>query len=103
MEVSGAGGPLRMARTLRYANRHQRRALLARDGGCIFPGCDRPPSWRDAHHDDEWDDRGPPHHPTRNPVSGQALTTFGHPKGRPAKGGSPGEIALTQVANRRHP
>ncbi|MBK9296971.1 MAG: DUF222 domain-containing protein [Candidatus Microthrix sp.] len=59
MEVSGAGDPLRMGRTLRYANRHQRRALLARDGGCIFPGCDRPPSWCDAHHVDEWDDNGP--------------------------------------------
>ncbi|MBK6312672.1 MAG: HNH endonuclease [Candidatus Microthrix sp.] len=48
-----------MGRTLRYANRHQRRALLARDGGCIFPGCDRPASWCDAHHVDEWDNNGP--------------------------------------------
>ena len=57
--VSGSGDPLRMGRTRRYANRHQRRALLARDGGCIFPGCDRPASWCDAHHVDEWDDEGP--------------------------------------------
>jgi hypothetical protein len=59
LEVSGSGDPLRMGRTLRYANRHQRRALLARDGGCIFPGCDRPASWCDAHHVDEWDANGP--------------------------------------------
>ena len=59
LEVSGSGDPLRMGRTLRYANRHQRRALLARDGGCIFPGCDRPASWCDAHHVDEWDNNGP--------------------------------------------
>ena len=28
----------------------QRRALAARDGGCTFPGCDRPPKHCDAHH-----------------------------------------------------
>jgi hypothetical protein len=27
--------------------------LEARDGGCVFPGCDRPPAWCDAHHVDE--------------------------------------------------
>ena len=27
-----------------------RRTLEARDGGCVFPGCDAPPSWCDAHH-----------------------------------------------------
>ena len=59
LEVSGSGDPLRMGRTLRYANRHQRRALLSRDGGCIFPGCDRPASWCDVHHVDEWDANGP--------------------------------------------
>ena len=28
----------------------QRRALAARDRGCVFPGCDRPPKHCDAHH-----------------------------------------------------
>ncbi len=32
----------------------QRIGLAARDGGCRFPGCDRPPSWTEAHHIDEW-------------------------------------------------
>jgi hypothetical protein len=59
LETTGTGDPLRMGRTLRYANRHQRRALMVRDGGCIFPGCDRPASWCDAHHVDEWDQDGP--------------------------------------------
>ena len=34
----------------RYFTAAQRRALAARDLGCAFPGCDRPPSWTDAHH-----------------------------------------------------
>jgi len=29
-------------------------ALIARDGGCRFPGCDRPPTWCDAHHVHWW-------------------------------------------------
>lgn len=28
-------------------------ALTVRDGGCRWPGCDRPPQWCDAHHIDE--------------------------------------------------
>ena len=32
----------------------QRRALAHRDGCCVFPGCDRPPPWTDAHHVEFW-------------------------------------------------
>ena len=35
-----------------------RRALIARDGGCRFPSCDRPPEWTDAHHIIHWVDGG---------------------------------------------
>ncbi len=36
-----------------------RRALAARDHGCIHPTCDRPPPWTDAHHITHWADGGP--------------------------------------------
>ncbi|MGA8017044.1 MAG: DUF222 domain-containing protein [Candidatus Dormiibacterota bacterium] len=31
-----------------------RRALQARDGGCVWPGCERPVSWTEAHHLTHW-------------------------------------------------
>ncbi len=37
----------------------QRRALTHRDGGCAWPGCDRPPGWTQAHHILSWLDGGP--------------------------------------------
>lgn len=42
--------PLDLGRTSRLFSRKQRLALSARDGGCMFPGCQRPPSWTEAHH-----------------------------------------------------
>lgn len=37
----------------------QRRALAARDGGCIIPGCDVPAAWTEVHHVIPWIDNGP--------------------------------------------
>ncbi len=56
IEFSETFDPLRVGTTLRYANRHQRRALAIRDGGCTFPGCTRKAEQTDAHHVEKWHD-----------------------------------------------
>ncbi|CAN5785899.1 HNH endonuclease signature motif containing protein [soil metagenome] len=53
----GASEILDVGRVTRAVSRAQRRALAARDGGCI--GCDAPPGWTDAHHVIHWADGGP--------------------------------------------
>ncbi len=50
---------LDLGRTKRCFDHHQRIALAIRDRGCIFPGCDRPPAWTEAHHITTWQDGGP--------------------------------------------
>jgi len=49
-----AGQPLNLGRERRLYSRAQRLALAARDGGCRWPGCERPPSWCEAHHINHW-------------------------------------------------
>lgn len=49
-----AGTPLDVGREQRLFTSKQRIALAIRDGGCEFPGCDRPPSFCEAHHIDGW-------------------------------------------------
>ena len=52
------GQPLDHGRAQRRFTPRQRRALIVRDGGCAFPGCDRKPTWCDAHHLRPWEDDG---------------------------------------------
>lgn len=52
--LSSTGRPLDVGRSQRLFTARQRIALAARDGGCRWPGCERPPSWCEAHHIDEW-------------------------------------------------
>ena len=56
--VSSLGVPLDMGRGVRLATELQRRAVFARDGGCVFPGCDRDVHWCDVHHVDLWEQGG---------------------------------------------
>ena len=52
--VDRAGNPLDVGREARLYQPKQRIALSLRDGGCMWTDCDRPPSYCEAHHIDEW-------------------------------------------------
>nr|WP_269204597.1 HNH endonuclease signature motif containing protein [Motilibacter deserti] len=52
--LSGLGLPLASGRTIRSVSPAQRRALVMRDGGCVFPACARSPGFSDAHHVVHW-------------------------------------------------
>jgi len=56
--VDSLGVPLDLGRSVRFANRDQRRAASVRDGGCVFPGCDAPSTWCDLHHVEHAEDGG---------------------------------------------
>lgn len=45
----------------RVFNRHQRRAIALRDGGCLIPGCRVPAGWCEIHHVTEHARGGPTH------------------------------------------
>ncbi|MET8117958.1 DUF222 domain-containing protein [Micromonospora sp. NPDC005189] len=57
--LGGTGQVLDVGRQRRLVTGPLRRALVLRDGGCAFPGCDRPPRWCAAHHIRHWADGGP--------------------------------------------
>lgn len=47
--------PVDLGRAQRLFTPHQRDALAVLDGGCVAPGCDRPPAWCETHHGaDPW-------------------------------------------------
>ena len=56
--LDSLGNPVDLGRTTRLVPKGLRRALEVRDGGCVFPGCDAPSSWCDAHHVAHWSDGG---------------------------------------------
>jgi hypothetical protein len=58
--VGDNGEPLYLYRGRRYFTEQQMRALMVRDGGCVWPGCHSAAAWCDGHHILEFDaDRGP--------------------------------------------
>jgi hypothetical protein len=57
--ITGPDGlPLDVGRSTRTISAAIRRALAVRDCGCVYPGCDRPPQWCDAHHVSHWSSGG---------------------------------------------
>ncbi|MGH3871368.1 MAG: DUF222 domain-containing protein [Pseudonocardiaceae bacterium] len=56
--LGGDSEPLDVGRAMRTVPLGIRRALVARDRGCSFPGCNRPPRVCDAHHARHWADGG---------------------------------------------
>lgn len=49
---------LDLGRTRRLHSRHQRIAIGLTQGGCVWPGCDRPPAWSEIHHLRPWSKGG---------------------------------------------
>jgi hypothetical protein len=52
--LNSAGAVLDLGRSRRIASHTQTLALVARDSGCSFPGCDRAAQWCERHHIVEW-------------------------------------------------
>ncbi len=55
----GASEPLDVGRRTPVVPAGMRRAVVVRDRGCRFPGCERPQAWCDAHHVVHWARGGP--------------------------------------------
>jgi hypothetical protein len=53
--------PLDVGQEHRTVPRYLRRAIAQRDRHCRYPGCDRKPSWCEAHHVQPWWHAGPTH------------------------------------------
>jgi hypothetical protein len=53
------GKILHLGNSTRFFTPQQRRALAARDGGCVIPGCTMPPQFTQVHHVEPWRHGGP--------------------------------------------
>ncbi len=56
--TKGRSEPLDVGRRTSVVPAAIRRAVVVRDRGCRFPGCDRPQGWCEAHHVLHWADGG---------------------------------------------
>jgi hypothetical protein len=70
--LNAAGRILALGSVQRCFNASQRRAIAARDGGCVIPGCTTPAGWCEVHHVIPWRNGGATH--TDNGV----LLCWGH-------------------------
>jgi hypothetical protein len=56
--MRGDSEVLDLGRSTRLVSAAIRKAVVIRDRGCVFPGCERPPAWCDAHHLVWWERGG---------------------------------------------
>ncbi|WP_147304034.1 HNH endonuclease signature motif containing protein, partial [Subtercola boreus] len=70
------GQVLQHGKTRRLFTAAQNRALAARDGGCVWPSCDAPPSWCESHHVEGWQTKT--HQPGRTDLDNGALLCHFH-------------------------
>ena len=57
--LDGKSKTLDLGLSKRLHSRYQRIAIAKRDKGCVWKGCDRPPSWCEVHHPQWWSRGGP--------------------------------------------
>ena len=57
--LGGKSQPLDVGRRERLVTKGMRAAVVFRDRGCTFPGCDRPPGFCEVHHLQPWWSGGP--------------------------------------------
>ncbi|MGO1664316.1 MAG: DUF222 domain-containing protein, partial [Micrococcaceae bacterium] len=57
--LGGAGQILDVGTSERFFDKHLRKALVVRDGGCAAPGCTAPAPWCESHHIDPARAQGP--------------------------------------------
>jgi len=106
--TDATGAILTHRRTKRIATRAQTLALIARDKGCTFPGCDTPPEWCQRHHITAWADGGRTdldnltlvcgyHHRAFDRAGWTCTMTNGHPHWTP-----PTWIDPTRTPRRNH-
>jgi hypothetical protein len=59
MVLGSSSEPLDVGRATRTIPSAIRRAVVARDSGCVHPGCTAPAAWCQTHHVQHWADGGP--------------------------------------------
>jgi hypothetical protein len=105
--------PLDVGRATYTVPQLMRRALIARDRGCTFPGCDRPPGWCDSHHIIHWADGGPTaltnltllcdrHHRLIHAQEWHIRITGGHPEFIPPRWLDPDQTSIRNTVHRPH-
>ena len=113
--LGGPSQPLDLGRAQRTVTTALRRALVLRDAGCTFPGCDLPPGWCDAHHLLHWANGGPTdllnlvllcprhHHTAHHQNWTIRIAGDGLPEFTPPPGSTRNNTPAATIATKPHP